>query len=305
MRKFSQWFENVTGLTGEFQEHLLFSLGVLVSVWLLGRLLIRIVMQRQPDLRKQYQWRKTINYITTGLAVILLANIWFTSFQPIATFLGLLSAGLVVGLREPLLNMAGWLFIIWKRPFRIGDRVQVGEHIGDVIDVRLFQFSLSEIQQWVEGDQPTGRVVHIPNGRLFIQAQSNYNYGFPFIWNEITVHLTFESNWQKAKSILMAVAQEHIEHLTESAEQQVRKESQRHLIFFESLDPKLYTKVDERGIQLTLRYMCSLMRRRQTEHLIWEDLLQRFLTAPDIQFAYPTTRFYSQSGPGAAGEPKV
>ncbi|ARS37795.1 mechanosensitive ion channel family protein [Pontibacter actiniarum] len=298
MHELTQWLAGHSALPQDFYGRLFYSLAVIGVLWLLSRLLLRLVRQRLTDLRKQYQWRKFTNYTATGLAILFLSYIWFDGFRSIATFLGLLSAGLVLALREPVLNMAGWVFIIWKRPFRIGDRIQVGEHIGDVIDTRLFQFSLNEVQGWVKADQATGRVVNIPNLKVFTETQANYNYGFPFIWQEIPVRITFESNWQKAKTILRDIMQRHAEQLTEAARQQIKRQSQRHLIFYEDLQPRLYTTVCDNGIELTMRYVCSLMRRRQSAHLVWEDVLTEFLSSPDIRFAYPTTRFYQGGGEG-------
>jgi hypothetical protein len=76
-----------------------------------------------------------------------------------STFLGLVAAGIAVALKDPLTNLAGWLFILWRRPFTAGDRVQIGEHKGDVIDLRLFRFTLLEIGNWVHADQSTGRLL--------------------------------------------------------------------------------------------------------------------------------------------------
>jgi len=292
MRSISHWLERTTGLTAEFYHDLLYSVAVLGVLWLLSRLLLWAIFRREQDIRKQYQWRRFTNYVATGLAILLLSNVWFNGFESIATFLGLLSAGLVLALREPILNMAGWLYIIWKRPLRIGDRIQIGESIGDVIDIRLFKFTLNEIRGWVDADQATGRVVNVPNAQVFTVPLANYNYGFPFVWQEVPVYITFESNWQKAKQILQEVVERHAEQLSEKAQQQVKRQSQRHLIFYEDLQPKLYTSVHEYGIKLTMRYLCALMRRRQSAHLIWEEVLTRFIAAPDIQFAYPATRLY-------------
>ncbi|MFD2999398.1 mechanosensitive ion channel family protein [Pontibacter toksunensis] len=298
MRRITFWLERKTGLTAEFYHDLIYTAALILALWLLSRMLLWAIFRREKDLRKQYQWRRFTNYVATGLSILVLSNIWFNGFESIATFLGLLSAGLVLALREPLLSMTGWLYILWKRPFRIGDRIQVGETIGDVIDISLFQFSLNEIRGWVDADQATGRVVNVPNARVFTVPQANYNYGFPFVWQEIPVNITFESNWKKAKEILEQVTRQHAEQLSEAAVLQVKRQSQRHLIFYEDLEPKLYTTVRENGIEITARYLCGIMRRRQSTHLIWEDVLTHFLAAPDIHFAYPTTRFYQ----GAAGQ---
>ena len=99
-------------------------------------------------------------------------------------------------------NLAGWVFIAIRKPFAVGDRIEIGDHTGDVIDMRLFQFTLVETGNWVDADQSTGRIIHIPNGWVFRQSTANYTAGFNFIWNEIPVTVTFESNWEKARDIL-------------------------------------------------------------------------------------------------------
>lgn len=287
-----EWLSGFTGLSAELLVSVLDSLVLLLVLWGLNRVLYRIINRRQSDLRKRYQAHKVANYTITGLGFLLLSYIWFDGFRTIATFLGLVAAGLVLALREPMLNIAGWAYIIWKRPFRIGDRIQVGDAVGDVIDVRLFQFTLNELQGWVQADQATGRVLNIPNLKVFTEPQANYHFGFPFVWEELRVRITFESNWQKAKLILHEIMQRHAEQLTEAARTQIKRQSQRHLIFYDDLKPRLYTSVQENGIELSMRFVCSLLRRRQSAHLIWEDVLTEFLNSPDIHFAYPTMRVY-------------
>ncbi|PKV67062.1 mechanosensitive ion channel family protein [Pontibacter ramchanderi] len=293
MRKIEHWIEENFHLSAEIQENIVMSVVALLGLWIVSRVLLRLASRQQTDTRKLYQWKKTTNYVVTGLGIIFLANIWFDGFKTITTFLGIFSVGLVVVLRDPILNMMGWVFLIWKRPFKVGDRIKIGLYTGDVIDIGFFQFTINELGEWVDSEQATGRVVHIPNSQVFTQGQINYNYGFPFLWHEVQVRITFESNWQKAKAILQEIALRHSERLNEEQEQRVRIEAQQHLIFYRSFEPKVFTKVRENGVQLTVRYLCNLNGRRESENKIWEDALTEFLASPDIRFAYPTTRFYS------------
>jgi small-conductance mechanosensitive channel len=293
MRKIEYWIEQNLNLAAAIQENIVKSLVTLLVLWIISRLLLRLASRQQTDTRKLYQWKKTTNYVVTGLGIIFLANIWFDGFRSITTFLGIFSVGLVVALRDPILNMFGWAFLIWKRPFKVGDRIKVGQYTGDVIDIAFFQFTINELGEWVDSEQATGRVVHIPNSQVFTQGLVNYNYGFPFLWNEVQVRVTFESNWQKARVILQEIGNRHTEKLIGEVEQRVRIEAQQHLIFYRSFDPRVFTKVKENGIQLTVRYLCNLNGRRESENKIWEDVLTEFLATSDIRFAYPTTRFYS------------
>ena len=222
-------------------------------------------------------------------------------FARFGAFLGLLSAGLAIALKDPLTNIAGWLFITTRKPFSVGDRIQMGDNIGDVIDLRLFQFAIMEVGNWVDADQSTGRIIHIPNGNIFLQPQANYTKGFEYIWNEIPVLVTFESNWESAKSILEKIINRHAEHLTKTVEKQLKEATKKYLITYDHLTPFVYTSVRDSGVLLTIRYLCDVRKRRSSEHAIWEDVLREFAKNKDIEFAYPTTRFFNQrlEGPDA------
>jgi len=167
-----------------------------------------------------------------------------------------------------------------------------------VIDVRIFQFTLMEIKNWIKAEQSTGRVIHIPNGKVFTETQANYSKGFKYIWNEIPVLVTFESGWEKAKEILFEIVKKHSAHLSDRAEKKLREVSSRYMIFYSNLTPTVYTSVQDCGVLLTLRYLCKPRNRRDTEQAIWEEILKEFANHPDIDFAYPTTRFYKLSETG-------
>ena len=128
---------------------------------------------------------KTLNYILGFIFFVATLVIWFGGLTGWSAYLGLVSAGLAIALQDPLVNLAGWIFISVRKPFVVGDRIEIGGHRGDVIDLRLFQFSLIEIGNWVDADQSTGRIIHIPNGWVFKQTTANYTAGFKFIWDEI------------------------------------------------------------------------------------------------------------------------
>jgi small-conductance mechanosensitive channel len=227
------------------------------------------------------------------LGIILLGATWIGALRSVGTFLGLLSAGLAIALKDFVVNFASWLFIIWRRPFELGDRIEVGDIAGDVIDIRIFQFTVLEIGNWVDADQSTGRIIHIPNGKVLTEPLANFTRGFMFIWNELPVMVTFESNWRKAKDILQRIADEHAQHLSDQAEKKVKEAARKYLIFYSKLTPIVYTSIADSGVVLTIRYLCQPRRRRSSAEDIWEDILVEFAENDDIDFAYPTRRFYN------------
>lgn len=297
-----QWLASVTGLSLEVLWRITASLTVLLLLAVARWIVLLVVRSRTEDVRTRYRWRKTATYVVVTLGIFIIGRLWFQGFQSLATFLGLLSAGLAIALQDLVRSFAGWMFILWRQPFGLGDRIQIGEARGDVIDIRLFRFSLMEIGNWVHADQSTGRVVHIPNGRVFTETLANYSKGFQYIWEEIPVLVTFESDWEKAKRILSDIAKSHTEHLSGPAQENVRKASRQFMIFYEKLTPIVYTSVADCGVLLTLRFLCEPRRRRGTVEAVWEAILRAFADCPDIDFAYPTTRFFDNRTEGKPGE---
>lgn len=287
-----QWLAQLFDSPSQLQQQVAATLALLLVFGGLRFIALRTCYRRVQDTKALYQWRKTITYVTAVLAFLGVGSIWLQGFASVSTYLGLLSAGIAIALQDPIVNFAGWLFIIIRRPFEVGDRVQIGEHRGDVIDVRIFQFTLMEVGNWVEADQSTGRVIHIPNGKVFREAQANYSKGFEYIWNEIGVLVTFESDWKKAKIILADIAQRHAEHLSEAAATKLKEAAKKFMILYTHLTPVVYTKVADCGVLLTIRYLCEPRKRRSTEQDIWEDILVEFAHHDDIDYAYPTHRYY-------------
>ncbi len=293
MRTITEFIETLLGLNFETQEKLFESLVVFIAVFIVNKLFKKIAFDKIEDYTLRYQWQKMFKYITVILAIILLTKIWFGAFESLGTYLGLVSAGLAIAFKDLLVNLAGWIFIMLRKPLKVGDRIQIDEVIGDVIDVRIFQFSLIEVGNWVDADQSTGRIIHIPNGIVFNKWQANYTTGFEYIWNEIPVLVTFESDWKRAKKILLDVVNKHSVNLDEKAEQQIKQAAKKFLIFYNNLTPIVYTSVKDSGIMLTIRYLCHVRKGRATGELIWEEILDEFAKIKNIDFAYPTQRFYN------------
>jgi len=273
-------------------NEILYTVFIIIIISLIKWFFNSFVSEKIDDFKARYRWRKITTYISFFLAIILILPMWVKGFSSFVTYLGLSTAGLAIALRDLLASIIGWVFIIWKRPFKIGDRIEIDGTAGDVIDIRLFQFTIVEIGKWVEADQSTGRVVHIPNNKVLLENVANYTMGFSFVWNEIPVLLTFESDWQKAKKILLNLADEQSGDMKELARRRIQEASKKFLIFYENLSPIVYTRVKDSGILLTIRYLCEPRKKRSTESHIWEEVLKSFDGEGQIEIAYPTNRIY-------------
>lgn len=274
---------------------------IILVLWGIRIFAVRILQRNVETKKTVYKWRKNITYITFFIGALILGQVWFAALGQLGTFLGLLSAGIAIALKDPVTDIAAWLFLIWRKPFDIGDRIQVGNSKGDVIDIRVFKFTILEIGNWVDADQSTGRVIHIPNHKVFTDDLANYTSDFEFIWNEMGVLVTFESDWKKAKKILQEVVEENMQEFVEQAKEEVKKAEKSYLIQYRYLTPIVYTSVKDSGINLSIRYLSDPRKRRGISQSIWESVLDRFAEHDDIDFAYPTIRYYDNPSEGKPG----
>lgn len=274
-------------------ENLLLSILIVGILLFIRKIVISLIARSTKDPKTVYYSKRIIGYSYAFLLIILLGSVWIKGFGSIGTYLGIASAGVAIALHETIANIAGWFFILWRKPFVIGDRIQIGDTKGDVIDLRLFQFSLIEVGNWVEAEQSTGRIIHVPNSHVLKERTANYHGGFNYIWNEIQILVTFESNWRKTREILEKIAKEKIESSARQAEIQLRQAAERYMIHFSKLTPAVYMSARDSGVLFSIRYMINPRQKRGSEQALWEVILDEFEKHPDIELAYPTTRFYT------------
>lgn len=275
------------------QSRLVATAVVLVLIVIVRYIAARIVGHRVSDIDLQFRARKALTYAATIIATVALIFIWLPFVDNLATFLGLVSAGIAIALADVFLNLAGWAYVIFRRPFKVGDRVEIGGEAGDVVDIRAFRFTLLEIRNWVDADQSTGRIIHVPNGRLFRESMVNFTEGFHYIWHEIPVLITFESDWKAAERMVrdaleaVAIPEEVARRTTERV-----SASRDYRINYSELSPNVYVSTRESGVLLTGRVLVEAKRRRGIEDTVWRRLLDAFNADPTVDLAYPTIRGY-------------
>lgn len=279
---------DVTTLSG-----ILWTVIALVAVLVLRHVFRRVIAANVED---AYRANKVVNYVATFIFLITATFIWVDAFDQLGTYLGLVSAGIAIALADLLKNMAGWAYILTRRPLNVGDRIEVNKVKGDVVDVRLFRFSLMEVEGWVGAEQSTGRLVHVPNGVVFTTEVANYTEGFGYIWHEIPVLVTFESDWKLAEQVMLEILESEAPDIEGPAGATIRATARRYSIRVGTLTPTVYLTVKESGVQLTARFLVEARTRRGREDRIWRSILEAFAEQPTIDLAYPTVRTYF-SGP--------
>lgn len=265
---------------------------VLIGLVLLRWAILRAVTRRVDEAEIWYRARKTATYISVALGVVVLAWLWIEPLGDLGTFLGLVSAGIAIALADVLKNLAGWLYLILRRPYRVDDRIEVDGVAGDVVDIRVFRTSLLEIRNWVDADQSTGRIVHVPNGKVLTCHVSNSTEGFSYVWHEVAVLVTFESDWRRAEEILREAVEEAGGDIETRAAEAIRRASRHYKIRYTHLAPTVYVSVRDSGVLLTGRLLVDARRRRTADQEVWRKLLDGFRAEPAVDLAYPTIRTY-------------
>jgi small-conductance mechanosensitive channel len=261
--------------------------------------LLAMLKRRQVDPALRFRVRRTSGYVATTLVLLVTGALWLHGFQSIATFAGLVSAGVAIALKDVMACVAGWIFILWRKPFELGDRIEIDGVRGDVVDIGLLHHSLMEIGNWIAGDDRTGRVLHVPNSSVLSSIVANYNKGwYQHIWDELAVLVTFESNWKEARRLLQGIVGVSAE-LNQASE--LRPGATAYLVMDASTQPSVSLSVKDSGIQLTARYVCDPRKRGATRQQLWEAVLEAFAQRTDIDFAYPTQRMFDNVREGRSG----
>lgn len=262
---------------------------IIVVTSILYSLVKRLMRRTIKDLTIYYKTKKTVLYVLVVIAFVLVSRAWFDGVQSFVTLVGLFSAALAIVMKDVILNIAGWMFIVVKNPFKVGNRVEVDGVSGDVIDIQLLNFQILEIGNWIYGDKYSGRVVSIPNAVVFDQHISNYNKETPYIWSEFKVSVFYDSNWEKAKEILQQAAEDATAELIPKAEERLRHAPKSYNLFRNGLDPKVYTRINDETADVTfvVRYITHYESRRGTAQKIYEQALREFRKHGDIQLGVP------------------
>jgi small-conductance mechanosensitive channel len=266
---------------------------IIVLVIIVSLILEKIINKKIKNANLRHLSRKWIQYGRIIVIILILLLTWLKDPTSITTVIGFTSAGLALALHPVFLNIAGWLLIIIKKPINIGDRIEYKSIKGDVIDIQMFYTLILEVGNWVDGDQSTGRVVSIPNGKIFTENYFSMTTGFNGIWNEIKILITFDSNKEKAKKIIMDIANDMVnEEVLKTIEREQLKMSKKYAVKSGKLTPITYFTIQPCGIQIELRYLTLARNRRGMKTKLSERIYEAIHATEDIDFAYPSQKIY-------------
>jgi small-conductance mechanosensitive channel len=270
------------------KEAIISVVGILL-IALIMRLMQKSAIRQIEDSDTRYRVRKLITFTGYLVVVLFISMVFRDQLGHVAVAFGVAGVGIAFALQQVILSIAGWLAISLGNFYQIGDRVQLGGVMGDVIDVGVLRTTLMECGDWVNSDLYNGRIVRLVNSFVFNEPVFNYSRDFPFLWDEITVPIKYGSDIKLARTILERVVVEvaggHVAHATEAWQGMIKRYRLEH----ESVEPLVTLLANDNWIEFTVRYVVDYKRRRITKDKLFTRILEEFeKTAGSISIASTT-----------------
>ena len=265
------------------------TLFVLAVAYFVQMVLARVVVRTIKMAKERYFIAKVAKYIVYIIAVITVFALWIDQAQNVIIALSVIGAGVAIAMQRPLMSFVGFIAIITQKVYSAGDRVQIGEDFGDVIDIDLFYTKLMEMGNWIGNDQPTGRIKTVPNSFVLEKTVNNYTKDFPFIWDEIMVPVTYGSDWKKARKVMEGAARKVTKGLVEKSKPKLARLSLKYLFERKDVEPFVYVVPTDNWLELRVRFIVDAKHRRRYVNALYEDIVEEFGKSKKIRISSKTT----------------
>ena len=300
---------NFINFNTEIGLKILITIAFLIVLWLLRRVANALIRQ---SLRDRYNGRiwfwvgQGLNLLTALLLILGLLKIWFDNPNRLATVIGLVTAGVAFALQKVIAVIAGYFLILRSNIFSIGDgcarrtrhRITMGGVRGDVIALGFTHTKIMEMGQpvslqdptspsWVKSRQFTGRIVTVTNDKIFEQPVYNYTQDFPYLWEEISIPISYSADREVAEQILLECATRHTENINQMSQESLRLMRDRYFLHAADLTPKVYYRITNNWLELTVRFVVREHGIRDLKDSVSRDLLKGF-DAAGIKIATTT-----------------
>lgn len=170
-----------------------------------------LISPLQDDVAR-YNLRRVANLLVGISIFFIILSILFANWYTAVVSLGLISLVLGFALQTPITSFIGWVYILVKTPYQVGDRIKIGEATGDVIDVSYLDTTLWEFGgQYLSTDHPSGRIIKFPNSNVLGTSVYNYSWAvFPYIWNEIKFQIAYQSDLEFVAKTMREAAEAEV-----------------------------------------------------------------------------------------------
>ncbi|TYB72560.1 mechanosensitive ion channel [Bizionia gelidisalsuginis] len=254
-----------------------FKFMIVVLVVTIGIQLIRAYLKRKiTNTAIRYKAQKGTEVFGYILLFLLAISYFSGSIKDLTLIIGVITAGLAFALQELILSIVGSIYILLFKVYQPGDRIEINNIKGDVIDVDSMYTTMMEIGGWISGDNYSGRIVKLSNAYVFKGGVYNYSQDFPFIWDELDLPIRYGSDIDLAKAIVIKIASEILSEFTINSKSQWEGIVKKYYIEDAEVQPTLAVSLTDNWIKFNLRYIVDFKKRRSVKHHLSDRIRVEF-----------------------------
>jgi small-conductance mechanosensitive channel len=257
---------------------------VLAFVFGIAELWRKTIFRYVHEPRRRYQFLLLRKIVLWFLIGVIIAFSFATQLGSVATFAGLLTAGVAVALQNVILSIVGYFFLIGRFGIRVGDRVQIEDVNGEVLDIGLARLHLMELSG--SSGTPTGRVVAFSNSIVFQPTAGLFKQipGTSFVWHEITITLSPDSDYHMVEKRLLEVVETVFADYRDDIEKQ-RRQLERTLSYgqTDALRPRSRLRITQSGLEAVIHFPVTLQNAAEIDDRVTRELLQAINREPKLK----------------------
>ena len=270
----------------ELARRLLRGAAIIIILFAISSASSFYLLSRVADPSTRFTLRRIKRLLVFLLALLVAVSVLFVNWYTALISVGVVSVIVGLSVQTPMSSFIGWIYILVRRPYRVGDRIKIGEATGDVIDVGYIDTTLWEFGgQYISGDHPSGRIIKFPNAKVLDSIIYNYSWPlFPYIWNEIKFQIGYESDLEFIARTMQQIVEEELGEAMMS-----RVEQYRELLARTPVDelevrrrPRVIFRVsDNTWLEAIVRYLVAPREAGSVKTRLIKKLLPALNAAPD------------------------
>ena len=250
------------------------------------------LVARTADRRREGDVRNVVRLLFVAATAVGALGVLTEQWVGLLFSLGVVGFAVTFALQQPLFSLIGWVYIVVKRPYRVGDRVTIEGSRGDVVEVDFFVTTLWEAGgDLVSTNQPSGRIVTLPNSVVLSSHVHNHSWeGFPFVWNELAVQVSYETDLAFTRRLMIDVADDYLGDEMAARIATYRERLAETAVELEVGDrPTVNVQQRESWVELRLRYLTHPRRGTRVRNELYERILAELNEHPD-RVSFPVSR---------------
>ncbi len=274
----SQYLGKTFGFYSEYVELFILTTLIFIVFGILKAIVRALYSRADVSNKKKYFRNRMLKIALNIISIILVILLWGHRISGMVTIISFLSAGIAIAVKEIIFDFFAGVYINMKKIFELEDRVEINGIKGDVVNIRSLGFEVLEVGDRVHAEQSTGRIIHIPNSFVFLYSLKNYTKAFKYIWDEITVKVPLDADIEKTKEVLYDIvnSNEILETIPKKMEDAVADVTVEYRIYYNYLDPIIYTEIVDSHVELYIRYIVHPKKSRIVEDEIYLKILEEY-----------------------------